>query len=310
MKNSNGTSSSAIKVGRFITEAGRSEFQAAYDEAMDLLPKPAAVMDVDTEFGTVRAYAFTHEANKQKEPFLLLPGRSSSTPMWEPNLPGLMRDKPVYALDLLGEPGMSQQTRPITDSKDQAQWLHEVIGRLGLAKVHLVGVSIGGWTAMNLLRFYPARVASVSLLDPVFIFAPLSLKMMAASIPASVPIVPKFIREKMLSYISGGAKADDSEPIAKLIEAAMRTFKLKLPAPDLFSTADLKRIPVPVLALMAENSTMHNSAKAVENGSRHVPDIEIISWPKASHAINGEYPDEVNAKITAFVARHSRDYAK
>lgn len=299
--------SPAAKMGCFISAKHQAEFQSAYDEAMALLPRPALTQDVETEFGTVRVYKFTYEVNREKEPLLLLPGRSSSTPMWEPNLRGLMSERPVYALDLLGEAGMSQQTKRIANQKEQARWLHEVITRLKLERVHLVGVSIGGWTIMNVVRFYPEKVASVSLLDPVFVFAPISLKMVAASIPASVPFMPKWIREKMLSYISGGAKADDSEPIARLIESAMRTFKVKLPAPDLFSPSDLQKIEVPVLALMAQNSTMHDSAKAVRNGTTYVPCLEMINWPNASHAINGEYPDQVNAKIVAFVDQHSND---
>ncbi|MFS0869014.1 alpha/beta fold hydrolase [Paenibacillus xylanilyticus] len=294
-------------MGCFISATHQAEFQSAYDEAMALLPRPTLTQDVETEFGTVRVYTFTYEANQEKEPLLLLPGRSSSTPMWEPNLRGLMSERPVFALDLLGEAGMSRQTKIIANQKEQARWLHEVFTRLKLEKVHLVGVSIGGWTAMNVVRFYPEKVASVSLLDPVFVFAPISLKMIAASIPASVPFVPKWIREKMLSYISGGAKADDSEPIARLIESAMSTFKVKLPAPDLFSPSDLQKIEVPVLAVMAQNSTMHDSAKAVRNGTTNVPCLEMINWPNASHAINGEYPDQVNAKIAAFVEQHSND---
>ncbi|TYP76604.1 alpha/beta fold hydrolase [Paenibacillus methanolicus] len=299
--------SEALEVGRFMTEAGQAAFRSAYDKAMALLPFPVTVQDVDTGFGAVRVYQFGHEANLRKEPLLLLPGRSSSTPMWEPNLQGLMRERPVYALDLLGEAGMSVQTKPIADRRDQARWLDETLSGLKLERVHLLGVSIGGWTAMNIARFYPERVASVSLLDPVFVFAPISLKMAAASIPASVPFVPKCIRQQMLSYISGGAKTDDGEPIAQLIETAMRVFKLKLPTPDRFSAADLQQINIPVLALMAEKSTMHDSAKAVKNGRENVPSIEIINWPNASHAINGEFPNEVNAAITTFVKKHAND---
>src|SRR5699024_12159371 len=102
--------------------------------------------------------------------------------------------RPVYTIYLLGEPGMSKQSVPIKNQKDQARWLAEVIYGLGLEKVHLIGVSIGGWTAMNLVRYYPKNIASVSLLDPVFVFAPISLKMIIASIPASVSFVSKFIQ--------------------------------------------------------------------------------------------------------------------
>ena len=58
--------------------------------------------------------------------------------------------------------------------------------------MHIVGVSIGGWTTMNLARYNPEHIATASLLDPVFVFAQISIKMILASIPASVPIVPKF----------------------------------------------------------------------------------------------------------------------
>lgn len=294
-------------IGHFISQEGKADFQIAYDEAMNLIPKPTVTKDIKTEYGTVRVYLFTTEENKGKEPILLLPGRSASTPMWEPNLAGLMEERPVYTMDLLGEPGMSVQTGVIGNKKDQAKWLNEVLVALDLEKVHVMGVSIGGWTAMNLARFYPENIASISLLDPVFVFAPISLKMIAASIPASIPIIPKSIREKMLSYISGGAEADESEPIAKLIESGMRNYKLRLPAPDQFSDKDLEDIDVPVLALMAERSTMHNSQNAVVRGEKFVEDIVIENWPNASHAINGEFPNEINQRVLQFVKQHSNN---
>lgn len=295
------------KVGHFTSEKGKEDFQIAYDESMALLPKPNDTKNIKTKYGTIRAYYFTKEENKHKEPILLLPGRSASTPMWVPNLEGLREKRPVYTIDLLGEPGMSVQTKVIENQKQQAEWLNEVIEGLGLERVHIVGVSIGGWTTMNLARYNPEHIATASLLDPVFVFAQISIKMILASIPASVPIVPKFLREKMLSYVAGGAEASDDEPIAKLIESGMRNYKLKTPAPDLFSKEDLKNIDIPVLALIAEKSTMHNSVKAVETGKKYVKDIDIVNWKNASHAINGEFSNEVNARILDFVEKHSND---
>src|SRR5699024_3887058 len=227
--------------------------------------------------------------------------------MWEPNLEGLMMARPVYTIDLLGETGMSKQSVPIKDQKDQARWLAEVSYGLGLEKVHLIGVSVGGWSAMVLVRYYPKNSDSVILLDAVFVFARISLKMIIASIPASVSFVPKFIREKMLRFIAGGAEADESEPIAKLIESGMRNFKLKLPSPDQFSDKDLIKIELPIFALMAENSTMHNSNKAVEKGRNFVKNIKIKNCPDASHAINGEYPEMINEEILEFVEHNSNN---
>src|SRR5699024_2619474 len=119
-------------IGHFISERGKEDFYTAYDEAMALLPSPKETKDIETGYGFVRVYLFTKEKNKDKEHVLLLPGRSSSTPMWEPNLEGLMMARPVYTIDLLGEPGMSKQSVPIKNQKDQARWLAKVASRSDL----------------------------------------------------------------------------------------------------------------------------------------------------------------------------------
>ena len=73
----------------------KEDFQIAYDESMALLPKPNDTKNIKTKYGTIRAYYFTKEENKHKEPILLLPGRGASTPMWVPNLEGL-REKGLF----------------------------------------------------------------------------------------------------------------------------------------------------------------------------------------------------------------------
>ena len=145
--------------------------------------------------------------------------------MWEANLSGFLEHRPVYTLDLIGEPGLSTETRRIETARTK-RWLAQVLDQPE-SEIHLLGLSFGGWSAANVALKHPEKIRSLILLDPVYVFGPIPLKMILVSIPASVPMVPKPIREKMLSYISGGAEVDDSDPTAKLIETGMRTFKSK-----------------------------------------------------------------------------------
>jgi pimeloyl-ACP methyl ester carboxylesterase len=143
-----------MAVGGFTSEAGRERFMAAHDEAMSEMSEPAATTDVETSFGTVRTYRFG--SADIGPPLVLLPGTASSTPVWADNLPSLVRiGHPVVTIDLLGEPGLSVQTRPITDPADQARWLGETLDGLGLSSVHLLGLSFGGWSAVNLAVHRP-----------------------------------------------------------------------------------------------------------------------------------------------------------
>ena len=116
-------------VGHFASASDKDRFMAAYRTAMAALPNPSQTRDIRTTFGIVRVYRFTgaHDADA---PLVLLPGRAAPTPVWADNLPGLLALRSVYTIDLLGEPGMSIQDRPITDDADQAAWLHEVLAQL------------------------------------------------------------------------------------------------------------------------------------------------------------------------------------
>ena len=102
---------------------------------MALLPKPNDTKNIKRNMAQF-VLIILLKKNKHKEPILLLPGRGASTPMWVPNLEGLREKRPVYTIDLLGEPGMSVQTKVIENQKQQAEWLNEVIEGLGLESAY------------------------------------------------------------------------------------------------------------------------------------------------------------------------------
>ena len=241
----------AVGVGRWRSESARAHFARVYDQALAVLPPIAEIRDVPTTFGTVRVYRFDGGPGR---PVMLLPGRNASTPMWAENLPGLLAHRTVYCVDLLGEPGMSVQDAPLSGADDQSRWLEEVLSGLGLDSVHLMGVSFGGWSAVNHAVRHPGRVASLALLDPVLTFAPIPLPTMLAFIPMGLPGVPGALRRRILRWISGGADVEESEPVFVLIDAGTADFELHQPAPTLFSPAQLRGLQVPVLAIIAGRS--------------------------------------------------------
>lgn len=286
-------------VGQFTSASGHDRFTSAYDRAMADLPEPSATLDLRTSYGVVRMYRFDGEQQPDAPPLLLLPGRASASPVWADNLRSLQAQRTVYTVDLLGEPGASIQSRPITDDTDQAAWLHEALAQLPERRLHLLGVSFGGWTAMNLAIRRPAKVASVTLLDPVLTFSDMSPAAVVRSIPASVPWFPKSWRDDFNSWTAGGAPVEDV-PVADMIEAGMQHYRLELPTPTRFGADQLRSVDVPVLAIMAGESVMHDSADAADVARRTVPRTTVHVYPRASHAINGEYPRRIARDLAGF----------
>jgi pimeloyl-ACP methyl ester carboxylesterase len=286
-------------VGHWDSAQGQDRFLAAYTEAFADLPEPADSIDVRTDYGIVRVYRFVGTGDADA-PLVLLPGRASATPVWADNLPSLLKIGNVYTIDLLGEPGRSVQDRPITNDKDQAAWLHQTLDALPEQEFHLIGLSIGGWTATNLALHRPDRIETLTLIDPVYTFADMPLRTIVRSLPSSLPWLPRSWRDSFNSYTAGGAPVEDV-PVADMIEAGMQHYTLRLPQPSRISEAELGAMNIPVLAIIAGNSVMHDSDVAAKTAERALPDGDVRLYPGASHAINGEHPDQIAADITHFL---------
>jgi pimeloyl-ACP methyl ester carboxylesterase len=286
------------RVGDFKSPQAHAHFSAVYQRAMAELPSVDETYDVPTSFGTVRVYRFTGTVDTT--PVLLLPGRNASTPMWRNNIPALLDRRPVLGVDLLGEAGMSVQGKPITGPDDEAQWLDETVAGLGLRRVHLMGVSIGGWTATNYAARRPGRAASLVLLDPVFTFAPVAVKAVLASPALFIPGVPRRLRRRVLRWISGGADFDDAATEAALIESGSTDYVLRKAMPRMITDEQLRTLDVPVLALIAGRSVMHDAMRAALRARALLPRGRVELWPEASHAINGEYAEQIAERAAVF----------
>ncbi|MCV7281995.1 alpha/beta hydrolase [Mycolicibacterium flavescens] len=287
-------------VGDFKSRRAREHFLGIYRDALSGLPAIDETHDVATSFGTVRVYRFAGTADGT--PVVLLPGRNASTPMWATNIPSLMAHRPVLGVDLLGEAGMSVQHRPITGPDDEARWLDETLAGLGLDRAHLMGVSIGGWSAVNYAVRRPGRPASLVLLDPVFTFAPVAARAVLVSPALFLPGVPRALRRRVLSWISGGVDLDDAAAAAQLIDAGATDYALRKAMPKMISDDQLRGLDIPVLALIGGRSVMHNPARAAARARKTLRHGQVELWADASHAINGEYADEIAERAAQFWA--------
>ncbi|XKK39557.1 alpha/beta fold hydrolase [Nocardiopsis sp. ARC36] len=102
-------------------------------------------------------------------PVVLLPGTRSGAPMWGENLTHWIGRRTVYAMDAVGDAGMSTQSVPFSSFDEQAAWVEQTLAGLGLERAHVVGHSFGGAIAATHALAHPGRVASLTLLEPVMV---------------------------------------------------------------------------------------------------------------------------------------------
>ncbi|MFF7242092.1 alpha/beta fold hydrolase [Streptomyces collinus] len=99
-------------------------------------------------------------------PLILLHGSGANIAMWADDVALWARNFRVYAIDVIGEPGLSAPTRPALDSDAYALWLDDVLDALNVASAAFIGTSFGGWLALDFAIRRPKRVDKLVLRCP------------------------------------------------------------------------------------------------------------------------------------------------
>lgn len=292
-------------VGHFRTARGREAYTAAYRDALATFAAPTATQDVATSFGIVRAYAW-RPADPVGVPVVLLPGRGSGVPMWSVNLPLFAERRTVYALDALGDAGLSAQSVPLGGAADQAAWIDETLAGLGVERAHVVGHSFGAASAAALAVHRPARVATLTLLEPAFVLNLPSLGVLAWSVPASLPFLPQAWRNAAIAHIAGedpGA-VDQNDPVAAMITLGGTEYSAQLPTPAPLSDAQLGNLRMPTYVALAENSPI-TRGRAAPDKARLIPYAEVRVWPGTTHSLPMQVAVPLAAELDRFWTAHS-----
>jgi pimeloyl-ACP methyl ester carboxylesterase len=293
-------------VGHFRTPEARQAYEDAYADALARMPEPTETHDVETTFGTVRAYAWVDEQHPDATPVVLLPGRSAAVPMWGDNLPDYIEHRTVYAFDAIGDTGLSQQTVPMRDIGDAARWVDEAMAGLGIEQAHLVGHSQGGGLAAAVAVRHPDRMASLTLLEPVLTLGMMPLSIILTTIPVSLPFFPDSWRESALNRIGGveDDEVDPDDPLARMIALGSQSYNSSgLPNPSMLSDEELKNLPMPVYVAIASDSSLAGGAAAAEK-AQLIPDAQIKVWPDTTHSLPMQVAPALDAELEAFWAAH------
>ena len=220
--------------------------------------------------------------------------------MWSENLPEMLKQRTVYALDAIGDAGMSSQTVPITDTTDQAEWINDALTGLGIDRAHIVGHSFGAASAAALALHYPERVVTLTLLEPAFVLGWPSLGTLLWSIPASLPFLPQSWRDMAVAKIAGEdlSALDSDDPVARMITLGGTGYSAELPTPSPLSDEQLQSLGMPVYIALADTSTI-TQADSLQKAEL-IPDVTAEVWPNTTHSLPMQVVKPLTEKLAAF----------
>ncbi len=237
------------------------------------------------------------------EPLLFLHGASGGG-IWHPFLDRLAERFDVLAPE---HPGWGRSDTPpwLDNIGDLAYFYLDVLKALELQRVHLVGLSVGGWIAAEIAVRSTARLRTVTLVSA----AGIHLKGVAQADPflqtEEQRLRDFFHDPKLADRLIGQVLSPELADIA--LKNRFTTAKLIWQPrgynPHLYKW--LHRIDVPTLILWGASDRLLPAAYA-EEFHRLIPGSRVTVFPACGHLPNIEKADEFVAAVTSFAAGAGR----
>lgn len=285
-------------LGKFVDQKAQERYFVTYEAILRKWPVPAEELDVETRFGPTRV---RRSGTGQGTPIVLLHGVMGTSLSWYPYVAELAERHTVYAVDTIGEPGRSVQTRPVQSGQDQADWLADVLAGLGHEKFHLVGISRGAIFALDLATRSGDRIASVIAFEPggfgiaglrfvLWGFGQMFRWLLPAPILRRIMSGDPHVRRTLAPLLIRGLK-----------------YKAHVPPQHEFTDDELRAIDVPVHFVFAERNGIYDAREVTARVQSLNPCLHAEIVPKTTHALPLEEPDLTISRILTLVEEDRAD---
>ncbi|MEQ8482738.1 MAG: alpha/beta fold hydrolase [Pseudomonadales bacterium] len=258
----------------YKSEADRRRVHDLYRAELDAWPVAHDEIVVPTRMGDTFVVASGPEDGPA---VLLLHGTMATAAMWREEMPVLAAGRRVFAVDVIGDAGFSAPARPALTTDAHALWLLDVLAGLGGSHVHLVGLSFGGWVAIDFASRCPDRVSSLTLITPGGVA---DRNVLVWALPLLV--LGSWGAKKVMQRILGPAPAvrsEDQQRLGALSAAIFEGMRPRTGGLRTFTDDVLARLQMPTLVLLgAEDVTMDSGAIA-QRFRRLVPGatVEVLA---------------------------------
>ncbi|PKV82401.1 alpha/beta fold hydrolase [Nocardia fluminea] len=276
----------------YKSDEGRRLVEQRYREHLDAWPVPREELRIETGVGETFVVA---SGPVHAPPLVVLHGSGANASTWRADIADWSRSFRVFAVDLPGEPGFSTPTRLALDSDATATWLDEVLDGLGLHTVALVGMSLGGWTALDYVLRRPARVTTAVLLCPGglgkhrygWLVKAIGLRMIGRH----------SVRDMARTAL--GLEGAQADPIIDDIELTFTHFSPRPGKLPVFRDEQLREVDIPVLVIAGERDALFDSARTAQRaGALRRGEVRLL--PGAGHALLNQ-----TAAVREFVLSHT-----
>ena len=283
-------------LSHWANAAARKAYEDAYHASLELWPSCESRL-VATPFGKTHVVV---AGRPDGDPTVLIHAGGLSATQWYLQAADLGTDRALYAVDIMGDIGLSTQTRMIHTRADAGEWLEGVLDGLDIEHAVFIGSSFGGFNSSNFAVRHPERVTRLVLLAPAATLKPFRLLANVAIRSGSLFPMPKTVRPALRGMMQGELP---SETFVRQMEIGVAGFRYDVSGlyPGELSDEELASIRCPTLVLVGDHEMIYDAEEAIERAARLIPRVEAEIVPGVGHLLGMQRPDIVNHRIARFL---------
>jgi pimeloyl-ACP methyl ester carboxylesterase len=287
----------------YKTPEGEAEIRTLYDEALVELGLGYESLTVGTRLGDTHVIALGAEG---APPAVFLPGANALNPTCLKWFLPLAERPRLYAPDIVGQPGLSAQTRPSTKGDGHAFWMEDVLDGLGLERAPLVGLSYGAAIAIRTMGLAPERVSGAALVSPAGIAASPFLRILGEiGAPTLIyrlrPTEARLRRAAMPLFTEPEDPAFG--PAVRQLGAALRHLRLDADLPRTATEEELAGFGGAVAVFASEKDALFPARAVLPRAKEIFPNLPLAELLEGCrHVPSKAALDRVNERVIAFLA--------
>lgn len=260
----------------FKTNEGKNHVIKSYDKFLERFALSYEKFYVNTRYGKTFIIA---SGEKSNPPLILLHGSGMNSVMWLRDIKEYSKTYRVYAIDILGEPGKSDENRPSLSGSYYVEWLKDVLDDLAVKRVNIIGISLGAWLAIKFSVNYPEMVSKLVLLCPSGVGPQKKSFIFKA-------IVHGILGEKGIDklYYKVNGNKPVPEEMLKYQKLIGKNFKYRKETIPIFSDNELKLLTMPIVLFAGAKDIMLHSHKTAKRLGSLLPHAEINILPEGGHS--------------------------
>lgn len=270
--------------------------EAQYRRVLKQWPVPKTELNVPTRQGSTFVVACGPES---APPVVLLHGSQANSASWMFDVALWSTTFRLFAVDMIGEAGLSARVRPELAGDAHALWLDDVFKGLGLSRAAIVGTSLGGWLALDYASRRPAAVRALALICPAGIGRQKNFLLKALPLL----LLGQWGKRKMRELVFGPAPRklpEGVQPFAELMEDVGRAIKPRVVRIPQLTHAQLSQLDMPILTILGGQDVLLDSRDTRERLRRAAPQAEICFIEAGYHFL----PDQASRVMDFLESRY------